>query len=265
MNKIGIIGAGNIGLTLAKLLLKYQIVDKEHLKISFKGNSETYARLKKNRLDTLIVPNETLISDADIIFLTIKPKDYNAFREDSAISKISEEKIFISTVAGHPISQLRKELHVENIYNVMPSGPETLLDQKGICALYPVNASVQTLMQALKIKVFSVDSEKAFYLFTTALCLPAAFLYMNEYPNFEEETVFIDVYKKWIPHFAEVYQWAKKATPLDLNDLDKHAIIKNMSTVGGVTENLVNHLKNGDTFSLGFSKALEYCEFLAKK
>lgn len=265
MKKIGIIGAGNIGLTLANLLLEHNIVDKEHLFISYKGNPQTRQRLDDNNLTSSIVSNEKLIAEASIIFLTIKPKDYNFFREENKIDKISNTTILISTVAGYPLSQMKDELQFDNIYNMMPSGPETLLDQKGICALYPANSFIQNLMESLQVNVFAVTSEKAFYVFTTALCLPAAFLQLNAYPCEEDASAFIINYSKWIPQFAAVYQWAKNVTPLNLNEEDKNRIIKNMSTEGGVTENLVHHIIEGNKFFDAFSKAVDYCEYLAKK
>jgi hypothetical protein len=263
MIHIGIIGAGNIGLTFAKLLVSNKIVDKEHSKISYKGSLETLSKLKENDLEDTISTNETIFQTCDIIFLTIKPKDYSSFHTEGNV--IKKDAIVISTVAGYPLSKLKLDLQHDTIYDVMPSGPETLIEGTGICALYPINANIATLMESLQIKVFSVSSEKAFYLFTTALCLPAAFLQMNRLPNENENDYFIEIYYSLIPNFSEVLAWAASVTPFELTNVEKQTIIKNMSTSGGITENLVHHIVAGDPITEAFAKALTYCEQLSGK
>lgn len=101
--KIAIIGLGNMGKIIAQRLLKEEIVSSKNLLL---GDRET---------------NKSVANIADVILLTIKPKDLENLGKE--IKKdLTQDKIIISTLAGVSIEKLKKVLHKnQKIIRAMPS------------------------------------------------------------------------------------------------------------------------------------------------
>ena len=88
-NKIGIIGAGNMGSAIFKGLVKKNILQEKQILLS---NSSSH--------------NLKVAMDADIIILAVKPQTMHFVL--TQISKVlSSNKLFISIAAGIPIKNIQ--------------------------------------------------------------------------------------------------------------------------------------------------------------
>ena len=119
--KITIVGCGNMGLIYAHSFLKYNIVSKNDLLLVEK--SETRKEdLKKLDIGNVVTPDNHLISDSDVIILSVKPQDFVELTTD--LKKVLNEKnILLSIMAGINISFLQQKLNHQKIVRAMPNSP----------------------------------------------------------------------------------------------------------------------------------------------
>ncbi|MEO8759563.1 MAG: NAD(P)-binding domain-containing protein, partial [Bacteroidia bacterium] len=119
--KITIVGCGNMGLIYARSFLKYNIVSKEDLLLVEK-NEVRKDDLKKLDIGKVVVPDSTLISDSDVIILSVKPQDFTELAAD--LKKVLNAKtILLSIMAGINISFLQEKLQHQKIVRAMPNSP----------------------------------------------------------------------------------------------------------------------------------------------
>ena len=105
--KITIIGCGNMGLIYARAFLKYNIVSKDELLLVEK-NELRKEGLKKLNIGQVVVPDSELITDSDVIILSVKPQDFTELSAD--LKKVMPERtILLSIMAGITISFLQQK------------------------------------------------------------------------------------------------------------------------------------------------------------
>ena len=80
MNKIAIIGCGNMGLIYANSFLKYKITSKENLLLVEK-NKDRQLSLSSMNIGTVVTASDQLITDCDIVILAVKPQDFKELAE----------------------------------------------------------------------------------------------------------------------------------------------------------------------------------------
>ena len=96
--KITIVGCGNMGLIYARSFLKYNIVSKDDLLLVEK-NETRKEDLKKLNIGSVVVPDNKLISNSDVVILSVKPQDFTELATD--LKKVLNEKtILLSIMAG---------------------------------------------------------------------------------------------------------------------------------------------------------------------
>jgi pyrroline-5-carboxylate reductase len=119
--KITIVGCGNMGLIYARSFLKYNIVSKNELLLVEKSETRK-DDLKKLDIGNVVVPDSTLISDSDVIILSVKPQDFMELTAD--LKKVLNKKtILLSIMAGINISFLEQKLDHQKIVRAMPNSP----------------------------------------------------------------------------------------------------------------------------------------------
>jgi len=119
--KITIIGCGNMGLIYARAFLKYNIVSKDELLLVEK-NELRKEDLKKLNIGPVVVPDSELITDSDVIILSIKPQDFTELSAD--LKKVMHERtILLSIMAGITISFLQQKLNHQKVVRAMPNSP----------------------------------------------------------------------------------------------------------------------------------------------
>ncbi len=124
INKISIIGAGRLGFSIAKGLIKskqYQpsdiILNRRNIELLKESNSFGF-QIEENQ--------QSAIEKSDLIILSIGPKDLKSFFKDNSI-EINSSQVLASTIAGVSIDDIEKEYLIANksiefsIFRVMPN------------------------------------------------------------------------------------------------------------------------------------------------
>ncbi len=110
-----------MGLIYARSFLKYNIVSKDDLLLVEKNESRK-EDLKKLNIGQVVVPDNKLISDSDVVILSVKPQDFRELTND--LKKVLHENaIVLSIMAGINISFLRQKLDHQKVVRAMPNSP----------------------------------------------------------------------------------------------------------------------------------------------
>ncbi len=105
MKNIGIIGAGNIGMAIAKGMVRQKVIDPSNLFLSRKRNG-LLEEQKKNGF--VITDNRTLASKCEVIILAVLPGQTRELILDLKDLLISERKIVVSVVSAVSIKELKE-------------------------------------------------------------------------------------------------------------------------------------------------------------
>lgn len=248
--KIGLIGCGHLGLAFAKQLLK-KGYDKSLLKLSYGGLLSTLERIKKAGLETCIASNTAVCADSDVIILTIKPDNVSILSS----FKFTDKSKIISCIAGYDTARLF-QITGQNITRIMTSSPMTIEAGKGVCAVYKGDSIVENLLSDLELTIYRLSSEDLFHQFTSAVCLPGAFLQLELDKRAYSDYQFVAEYYNEFEIIGQLIAWAHMVTPQNLSAVDKELYISKMATKGGITEAMIDALKNRATLSDAFKCAV---------
>jgi pyrroline-5-carboxylate reductase len=156
--KITIVGCGNMGLIYARSFLKYNIISKDNLLLVEKSEVRK-EELKKLNIGRVVVPDDMLISDSDVIILSVKPQDFTELATD--FKKVLNEKtILLSIMAGINIYFLQQKLNHQKIVRAMPNSPVEI--GMGITA-YSLSKTI-TIEQAHKVENLLTTTGRTLYM-----------------------------------------------------------------------------------------------------
>lgn len=119
MKKIGIIGAGNIGMAIAKGLVNHQVLQASQLFLSRRRNG----LLKKEEQEGFpVVDNHSLVSECDIVILAVLPGQAREVIMDLQDLLKGSDKLLVSVVSAVSIREIREwcNNHVE-VVRIMPN------------------------------------------------------------------------------------------------------------------------------------------------
>ena len=235
-DKIGVVGCGHLGEAVAKALVGGGL-KKENLLISHRGNPKTYQKLEAQGLASCLATNERVFGEARIVLLTVKPQDIPALKE----SALSSRALIASCAAGVPLETL-EEIFGENVIRIMLSGPDTVVDGRGVAAMYPENEALKRLLCLMGLRLVTIGTEHDLDVFTAGVCLTAALL-KTESPS--EEGRAIEKIGLEYPLLKELYVWAQGAMPEFENKDGREEYITKMATKGGVTDAIISALERG--------------------
>ncbi|AWX33213.1 pyrroline-5-carboxylate reductase [Methanosphaera sp. BMS] len=250
-NKIGIIGAGNIGQSLIIKLLK-EGYPEENIKLTYRGSIFTFEKIYDNNLVDMISDNSRIVEESDILILSVPPQ---AFKQIGDFG-LKEDNLVISFMAGISIDEIKKQTGSDNVVRVMPTGPDTILDSNAIAGVYPENDDACELLDLLDIDYYILDMEDDMKYMTLIGCLPAVYC-VYDYESVENKEV-VDKFSKEFPLFKEL---SYKASLLVPNE-DKEEFVKKVATPGGVTQKILFSLDNGESFYDSLVIALDYIDKL---
>lgn len=259
---IGIIGCGHLGRTLAKELIDHGF-PKEQLMVSYGGRASTLETIKRAGLLENIAENEMICRKSTIIFITVRPQAV----EELKILSFPKKARVVSCMAGVSSASLKNALGIE-IFRIMPSGPDTIKERKGIIAVYPHNDALTNIMTCMGMKVYELQDEEMMHIFTVGVCLPAALLLAKELGLNTDMAA--NIIGKEYADFEEIYTWAKGVLPGFDTSEERDEYIRRMSTKGGITEAIVDSLSSGNTFltalqsGIARSKHLSAAGFVSK-
>lgn len=233
-NKIGIIGAGNIGQALA-LKLKEKKVTSDNLLVSYNGSIFTFSNLYDKDLVDNIADNSRIVDECDIIILSVTPQQFSQIEQFN----LNDDTLVISFMAGITIDELQKQTGSSNIIRIIPTGPDTICDETAIAGAYPQQDITDYIFDLLGFDVYNVKNEDELKYMSVAGCLPAVFTKVDLDTN-------LDDIKKFAVDFPDFIEIAKKADELKATE-NKDEFIKSFMTKGGITEAIINSLDDGDS------------------
>lgn len=121
MNKIAIIGCGNMGLIYANSFLRYKIVVKENLLLVEK-NIDRQKSLSAMNIGKVVTTDDAAIADCNIVILAVKPQDFKEL-SDSLKKVINPSCVVLSIMAGTEIAYIQSLLNHQFIVRAMPNLP----------------------------------------------------------------------------------------------------------------------------------------------
>jgi len=99
MKKMAIIGAGSMAEAFISGILENKLIDRENIWVTNHSNRERLAKLQNNYGINSTYDLQALFDEADIVLLTMKPKDAAA-AIDEIRSYLTEEMLIVSVLAG---------------------------------------------------------------------------------------------------------------------------------------------------------------------
>lgn len=121
MNKIAIIGCGNMGLIYANSFLRYKITSKENLLLVEKNSARQHA-LSLMNIGRVVTTDDISIKNCDIIILAVKPQDFKDLAP-SLKNVLHDDSVVLSIMAGTEINFIEAQLNHRFIVRAMPNLP----------------------------------------------------------------------------------------------------------------------------------------------
>ena len=145
---IGVIGCGHLGRAIALQLVSGGFpVDR--LRVSRGKSDGSLEKILDAGLGPCLAGNEGICRECSIIFICIRPQSLPEL-EDLAFPK---DALVVSCLAGVSLSSIKGLLGVDAV-RMMPSGPDSMIEGKGIAAIYPHNQVLSRILQGLSLRVF---------------------------------------------------------------------------------------------------------------
>ena len=256
--KIGLIGYGHLGAALLTQLIKVGL-GKDNLRITISGSSRSLAKIESDGVSDIVLSNRELAMWADIIIITLRPTEVLALQ----YLFLEYPGIIISAMAGLKTTSLETIL-AHDVYRVMPSSPITIKNGNAICGIFPWNKNVADLFGIMGFKSYILNIEEQLHVFTSLVCLPAAFLLLS----LKNRTYDIPKSNYGFREFFSVFNWALESTPANLSMEESEQFISKMATKGGITETIVSALRDGNNLSesinLGIERSKEISESITQ-
>jgi pyrroline-5-carboxylate reductase len=104
MENIGIIGAGNIGMAIAKGMVVRQVTLPSQLYLSRRRNGLLDSQKKEG---FFVTDNQTLVKECSVIILAVLPGQAREVLEDLKALLSDEDKLLVSVVSAVSINELR--------------------------------------------------------------------------------------------------------------------------------------------------------------
>ena len=255
--QIGIIGAGHLGICVARILLAHGWPRHRWL-ISHRRGPASLSVLAAEGFLASAVTNQDAVDQADFVFLTVRPGDLESLRGLS----IPPKAVLVSCLAGVSISAVEAALDHPAV-RVLPSSPTSLEHGIGIAGVFPRQPEVEALVDGWGIEVKPLAQEEDFHAFCACLCLPAALLEWQQQGRDLPTDPLLGLHEE-LPGFPGLIGWARSVTPQDLSAQERQSYIARMATPGGVTEAMVRSLEApGADFSTAFAAAIARSRELA--
>lgn len=246
-SRIGIVGCGHLGQSLAQALINHGI-PKQDLMVSFKGNPDTYQRLADMDLTSCITETRLIFEKARIILMATKPLDIVGLGE----IPMCNTKLIVSCMSGVPIKLLNNIFKTE-VHRMMFSGPDTILSEKGVATAYPQHEILENLINLLRLRYIPIDSEEEMDVFTAGVCMPAAILMLND---LDEAIKSVDRISDEYPLIKQLFGWAKEVLPEFQSKGQEEEYIQRMNTKGGITEAIIKSLQFSEPFDCSLRRGI---------
>jgi len=246
---IGVIGCGHLGSAIALQLVSGGF-PLDRLRVSRGKSDGSLEKIIDAGLGPCLAGNEEICRDCGIIFICIRPQSLPELKNLA----FPKDALVVSCLAGVSLSAIRGLLGVDAV-RMMPSGPDSILEGKGIAAIYPDNQALSQVLQALGLRVFELAAEEQMHVFTAGICLPAALLASGDGEQAGEKAC--RCLSREYSDFPEIFSWARDVRPHFEKEEDKEDYIRRMATSGGITEAIVQSLGKGDDLTTALKNGID--------
>ncbi len=183
--------------TLAEALIDHGL-QKEKLMISFCGCSSTLERIKVASLLENVSDNIEICGKSNIIFIAVRPESIEGLKKLS----FPKSAIVVSCMAGVSKASLKKALGID-AFRIMPSGPDTIEDRKGIAAVYQHNDILINILSCIGLEFYELSDEESMHAFNAGVCPPATLLVANAGDSF------LSALRRGIARSKEISAWGE--------------------------------------------------------
>jgi pyrroline-5-carboxylate reductase len=255
---VGIFGAGHLGRAIAKSLLGLGL-PRNQIVLCHRGTQATRHQLSEDGLDALVVDPERLVSRSRILLYLVRPEHHDAIRK----YRVRAHTLFVSFLAGIPLKCIRAGVAEDNRVRVMTSAPDTLRRRHGLAALYATHAAaskpIMEILESMGLHIVVLPQETDIHAFTAlGPCLPIALTYWMSLGNTVDELEILETaHRHALPECNAILQWAFSAQPLSLSNDERDQYLTQAVTPGGVTEAIINAIKDGLRFSQALDRGIE--------
>ncbi len=258
---VGIFGAGHLGQAVTSALLKAGL-PREQLVLCHTGSAKTAAALTAAELGDRAVTPAELLAAAKIVLYLVRPQAANAI----AGLPMRPGALLVSFLAGTGLARIPAAVAQNQRVRVMVSDPDTLAKQNGIAAMFPENALVQAMLQALGLSVLVLPSKDRFQAFTAmGPCLPMAAAWCLGHDRPIDHDGLLALGERYgFSDYPEMIAWALEICPKGLAREELNEYLNQAATPGGVTEAVLNGLRDGDAIAAALERGIRRCEELAK-
>ena len=105
INRITIIGGGNLGMSIAKGLLKLKVYNNQNIVITEKRPTRI-SYLQQEGFNVIDSDNPKAIQGSDMVIVSVKPQQVYEVLDEIKSGIISNKQIVVSTVTGINLSEL---------------------------------------------------------------------------------------------------------------------------------------------------------------
>lgn len=254
-DKVAFIGAGSMAEAIMSGILTNGLLKSNQIWVTNRSNRGKLQNMKNNYKVNISADKETVLKDATIIILAVKPKDARDSLKTIA-NFIDEKAIIVSVLAGIPIHYIAKQLPFANaIVRAMPNTSATVGQSATALSKGPHTSNndiekVSALFSAIG-TVSVVDEEQLHQITALSGSGPAFIYYMAE--------AFEEIASEWGLDQSLVKELIKQtftgAAEMMKQTTDSPEVLrKKVTSPGGTTEAGINTLSEHD-----FKQAIHQC------
>ena len=158
--KIAVIGAGNIGLAIAKGLVDSKL---------YKAKNITLTRRKQSHFDKIDVKNFQLTTDnteavqnSDVIIIAVEPRQMDRVLNEIKDTLVQEKHIVISVVTGISLNKMKEILGDDiNVVRAMPNTAIAIRESMTCISVENTNGNTEESPLGITQKIFSTVGKVA--------------------------------------------------------------------------------------------------------
>ncbi|MEN6375383.1 MAG: NAD(P)-binding domain-containing protein [Smithella sp.] len=260
-SSIGLFGAGYLGRAIAKGLLEAGL-PRRNLAICHRGSEATDRELADAGLADLVAGSQKVVLQSRILLYLVRPQNYQAIRDYD----LRGNSLFISFLAGVPLSNLPIHIPDSQRVRVMTSAPDTFRRHNGIAALYPAdNPLAREMLVSLGLRVVPLGQESDIHAFTAlGPCLPIVLTYWESAGcNIDDQELLETAKKYGLSDYAPILRWAHSIRPGQLSPEEIEHYLAQATTPGGITDAILSAMSAGMSLSAALQRGIERSKELA--
>lgn len=261
---IGLFGAGHMGRAVARGLLELGL-PRSQILLCHRGTDGTHSQLTMDGLDDLVVEAAQLVSSSGIVLYLVRPQQRDAIEN----YRVPAESLFVSFLAGIPLSRIPVDVSDDNRIRVMTSAPDTLRRRHGLAALYAAHsaasAPIPEMLESLGLRMVTLSREDEFHSFTAlGPCLPIALMYWRSLGNTVDELEILEVARRHaLRDLDAILQWALSTDAPGFSKDELSRYLAEAVTPGGVTDAIICAMNRGMRVSQALDQGIERSRELA--